>query len=664
MKLLRTMVWAVLAGSLHQSAALAVQLDERTANDGNVVLSGIPEIPDWVREAQRPYQNVRSTAMQDWSLDGSVYVTTRFAEVSQIHRVDHPGGARRQLTFLDEPVAGVQRRPGSDELLFRMDEGGGEFYQYFLLDPETGRHRRVTDGASRNSSALWSRDGTLLAFTSTRRNGRANDIWLMDVRDTSSARIVFEAPDGAFYGPADFSADGGQLLVSQYVSVTESRIHLLDLSSGEAQVIAGGDGQSGSWLGVTPRFTADGGSVLLATDTFGEFRQLARLELATGEVTVLFPEIEWDVSSLVLSHDRSRAAFVTNEDGISRLYLLDPENGDAAGIEEAPIGILFGLTFSPTSDALAFTVNGPKTPSDVFVLDLGGAPLESGTVERWTFSEVGGLDPESFIEPTLIHYATFDSVAGRSRMIPAFVYRPEDSGPHPVIISIHGGPEGQYRPTFSSTFQLWLRQLDAAVIAPNVRGSAGYGKSYLRLDNGYLREDSVRDIGALLDWIATQPDLDAGRIAVIGGSYGGYMVLASSAHFSDRLRAAVDIVGISNFVTFLENTQDYRRDLRRVEYGDERDPAMRAHLDSISPNRQVERITVPLLVAQGANDPRVPASESEQIVGQLRAAGRDVWYMLAGNEGHGFRKRENRDLYQDLVLLFFARHLVAGEGVS
>ena len=243
-------------------------------------------------------------------------------------------------------------------------------------------------------------------------------------------------------------------------------------------------------------------------------------------------------------------------------------------------------------------------------------------------------------------------------MIPAFVYRPDGPGPHPVIVSIHGGPEGQARPTFSATYQLWIERLNAAVIVPNVRGSAGYGKTYLQLDNGMRREDSVRDIGALLDWIGEQPELDQERVAVFGGSYGGYMVLASSVHYSDRLKAAVDIVGISNFVTFLENTQDYRRDLRRPEYGDERDPEMRAHLQAISPLNNVEEIDVPMFVVQGENDPRVPVSEAEQMVAALRAQGSPVWYMNALNEGHGYRKKENRDLFSEATVLFLENWLL------
>jgi dipeptidyl aminopeptidase/acylaminoacyl peptidase len=328
-----------------------------------------------------------------------------------------------------------------------------------------------------------------------------------------------------------------------------------------------------------------------------------------------------------------------------------------------PIGRISGLEFSPDGRRLGMTINTAGSPADVYALELGAGAsgadaLDAGALTRWTYSELGGLDRAAFVEPELIHYRTFDSGEGGPAEIPAFIYRPRGEGLHPVIVSIHGGPEGQYRPGFSSTFQMWVNELGTAVIAPNVRGSSGYGKHFVKLDNGRLREGSVRDIGALLDWIAEQPDLDATRVVVYGGSYGGYMVLASLTHFSDRLRAGVDIVGISNFVTFLENTQDYRRDLRRPEYGDERDPEMRAFLESISPNRNVERIRVPLLVAQGQNDPRVPVTESEQIVRDARENGQDVWYMNALNEGHGFRKKENADLFREIAFMFLEKHLL------
>jgi dipeptidyl aminopeptidase/acylaminoacyl peptidase len=445
------------------------------------------------------------------------------------------------------------------------------------------------------------------------------------------------------------------------VSSTQSSVHLVDLASGERQVLAGGEGRQVRNYAVAIDRTAEGFYYL--TDAGREFTALVYRRFEADAVPeVITEDIAWDVSAVVFSDDGGRAAFTANEGGLTAIYLMDPITRTYARIEGIPAGVAGNLAFSPAGDRLAMTLNTPKTPSDTFTLALGPGPLDHGELVRWTFSEVGGLDTERFVEPELVRYPTFDEVDGETRTIPAFVYTPEGPGPHPVVVSIHGGPESQYRPYFSSRYQMWLAKLGVAVVAPNVRGSAGYGKTYVALDNGFDREMSVKDIGALLDWIETQPDLDADRVAVFGGSYGGYMVLASAVHYSDRLKAAVDIVGISNFVTFLENTEDYRRDLRRAEYGDERDPAMRAFLQRISPNNNVEQIDIPMFVAQGENDPRVPVTESEQIVAALREQDVPVWYMNALNEGHGFRKKPNRDLFSQITVLFLQQHLVEGDG--
>jgi dipeptidyl aminopeptidase/acylaminoacyl peptidase len=447
------------------------------------------------------------------------------------------------------------------------------------------------------------------------------------------------------------------VLVENYISIADSRVHLLDLDTETHELIVGG--AEGGGANEPVGFAADDDGYWLTTDRGGEFTQLAWQPLEAGaDVEIVTGDIPWDIGSVSISHDRSRIAFTVNENGLSRVYLMDTKTRQYRAVSDIPTGTAFGLTFSPDDQRLAITLNTPSTPSDTFVLSLGGGPLDYGALVRWTNSEVGGLDTSSFPNPELIEFPTFDEVDGAPRQIPAWVYKPPGKGPFPVVVSIHGGPEGQARPFFSSTYQMWLKNLGVAVVVPNVRGSAGYGKSYLALDNGFKREDSVRDIGALLDWIETQDDLDESRVAVFGGSYGGYMVLASSVHYSDRLKAAVDIVGISSFVTFLENTQDYRRDLRRAEYGDERDPAMRAHLEKISPLNSVEKIKIPTLVVQGENDPRVPVTEAKQMVAALRKQGQTVWYMNALNEGHGYRKKENRDIYQQATILFLREYLV------
>jgi len=643
---------------------VSADIEQRTANNGNLVMEDIPEIPLSVVTDLNRYQNVRSAGFLDWTQDGQgIYVSTRFGDVSQIHRVAHPGGARQQITFFKEPVGGVQRQPKGQQLIFSMDAGGNEFSQIFLLDPTGADAVMLTDGESRNGAVVWDRLGQRIAYQSTRRNGASNDVWLMEVGNPETAEIVLESPDGTWWGAVDFDQTGELLLIVNYVSAADSRIHLLNTKSKELRLLAGGGDQPGANLPLA--FDRAGTGFWFITDRGGEFQQLAWQSLTNGsEPEIITGDIPWNVDDGAISHDRRRAAFVVNEDGLSRIYLIDTKTRDYRPVENIPTGLAFGLEFSPDDKQLGMSLNTPKTPSDSFVLELGNKPLSYGQLVRWTYSEVGGLDSNGFTEPELVHYPTFDKVDDQPRQIPAWVYKPAGVGPHPVVVSIHGGPEGQARPGFSSTYQMWLNKLGAAVIVPNVRGSDGYGKTYLSLDNAFNREDSVKDIGALLDWIGGQPDLDSSRIAVFGGSYGGYMVLASAVHYSDRLKAAVDIVGISNFVTFLENTQDYRRDLRRVEYGDERNPAMRAHLEKISPLNSVDKIAIPMLVVQGQNDPRVPVTEAVQIVKAMRDKNQPVWYMNALNEGHGYRKKENRDIYQQAVMLFFREHLLGATNTN
>ena len=447
--------------------------------------------------------------------------------------------------------------------------------------------------------------------------------------------------------PMDWSPADDRLLVINYRSITDSKIFAVDLETGRKTQVYPQDEAVG-FGGAA--FDHTGTGVYVVHDYGAEFKQLHHLDLVSDETKPISADIPWDVSSFTLTRDRTRLAFVTNEGGMSRLHLRDVKRDREMPVPELPVGLISGLSFKPDGHALAMTLNTPRSPSDVFVYEFSGRKLT-----RWTESEVGGLDTSQFPVPGLVSYESFDGLE-----VPAWLYLPEGEGPHPVVIQIHGGPESQSRPAFSSTYAYWVNELGAAVIRPNVRGSSGYGKSYLKLDNGPKREDSVMDIGALLDWIGTRPDLDANRVIVYGGSYGGYMVLGSMVNFDERLLGGVSIVGISSFATFLANTESYRRDLRRAEYGDERDPEMRAIMERISPLNNADRIRSPLFVAQGYNDPRVPYTESEQIVAAVRDNGVPVWYLLAMDEGHGFAKKPNRDYFQAATVLFFSR-LFEGE---
>lgn len=625
--------------------------DRRLENNGNLILENIPPIPMSIKEELSKFQNVRSAAFRGFSnTEDGVFISTRFGNVSQLHYVGSPGAARTQITYFQEPIGSTSIHPTGSSIAFTMDKGGTENAQIYLLDPNSASSKMLTDGASRNGGPLWSNAGDQLAFQSTKRNGRSNDVWVMSSDDPQNSELILESPDGTWWGAADWSEDDQRVLIQNYISVSNSKVYIVDLKTKKKTLVLG----EKDLASVNSALAFDGkdDGIFFITDKYGLFNQLAYHDLETQDVTVISNDIPWDVDGFAISEDGNRAAFVVNENGYSSVYLLNPKSLKSRKVKAMPIGTIGGLQFSKDNKNLGLTLNTFQSPSDTYLLELSRSPLGYGKLIRWTFSEVGGLDTTKFVEPELIDYESFDG-----RKIPAFVYANKSDEPQPVIISIHGGPEGQSRPRFSSTYQLWASSLNAAIITPNVRGSDGYGKEYLSLDNGYKREDSVKDIGALLDWIETQPHLDSERVAVYGGSYGGYMVLASAVHYSNRLKAAIDVVGISNFVTFLKNTKDYRRDLRRVEYGDERDPDMEAFLQRISPNNNVDRINVPMFVVQGENDPRVPVTEAEQVVQSLRDNGKMVWYMNALNEGHGYRKKENRDIYQQAVIVFLKENL-------
>ena len=614
---------------------------------GPLVIENIPEIPAALAERTNQYQQARGASLQGW-LGDTLLITTRFGDTTQAHRVAFPAGDRQQLTFFPEPVGGGAAAPDGRSFLFGKDRGGDEYYQIYHYDLASGGYRMLTDGKSRNEGALWADRGDRFAFSTTRRNGKDVDVHVMALGADASQPLVER--EGR-WGAVDWSADGRTLLVQKYLSITESELYVVDAASRAVtrfhpsdRPIAFGDAV----------FAHDGKGVYYTSDEDSEFLRLRYERLGGDAPRLLSADIPWDVEEIELSADGRYLAFVVNAGGLSELHVRDLKRDKAVAVPKLPVGLAFNLRFHRERPRLGFVLNGPRSPSDVFTFEVG-----SDMLERWTRSETGGLDAATFTEPALVEFPSFD---GRS--IPAFYYRATPraaGGKVPVLISIHGGPESQAQPAFNPLTEFYVRELGIAVLLPNVRGSSGYGKSYLQLDNVFKREDSVKDIGALLDWIGKQPELDASRVAVIGGSYGGYMVLASMTHYNDRLRAGIDIVGISDFVTFLTNTKDYRRDLRRAEYGDERDPQVRNFLEQISPLASVKKITRPMLIAQGANDPRVPRSEAEQIVASIRKQGGDAWYLLALDEGHGFAKKANRDFYQNAVVLFLQKHLLGGE---
>jgi dipeptidyl aminopeptidase/acylaminoacyl peptidase len=632
------------------NAAVCIQAQEATiAPPENIVADGVPKVAAAVGETAGRYSENRSAFPADWNPQRrEMIIGTRFANTYQAHLVKVPGGARQQLTFYPEPVYGGSFHPnGGDYMVFAKDVGGGEWYQFFRYDFSSGESTLLTDGKSRNTSAQWSNGGDWIAYVSSRRNNEDMDLWAMNPADRKTDHLVIQLKGGG-WEPQDWSPDDKKILLVEGISVNETYLWTVDPATGEKKELT--PRKTNEQVAYSnARFSKDGKGVYFTSDKDSEFQRLMYMDLESKQTRVLTAHIPWDLDEFALSWDGKKIAFVSNEEGLSAMHLLDTGTGKELPVPKLPVGLVSGLIWHRNGRDLAFGISSASSPGDAYSLDV-----TTGKLERWTSSETA-VKTDAFPEPELVRWKSFDG-----RMISGFLYRPpaKFTGKRPVLIEIHGGPEGQSRPDFLGRNNYYLNELGIAVILPNVRGSTGYGKAFTKLDNGFLREGTYKDINALLDWIGTRPDMDGGRVAITGGSYGGHMTLAVSTFYSDRIRCSIDVVGPSNLVTFLEHTEAYRRDLRRVEYGDERDPKMREFLERIAPMNNVEKIKKPMMVVAGKNDPRVPVTESDQIVAALKNQGTPVWYVMAKDEGHGFQKKANADFQFYTTVEFLQEYLL------
>jgi dipeptidyl aminopeptidase/acylaminoacyl peptidase len=613
---------------------------------GSLVYENIPTAdPRDVARLER-YLNARSATFLDWMADGSLLIKTRFGETEQLHRVAGPGAAREQLTFSPDPVEWARAARSGSGAVFWSDKGGDDNFQMYYL-AAGGQTRQLTSGDFIHGSLVWAHDGKRVAFYGNDRDTLSYDVYVADVSTGAAPQLLVGGHEDTWY-PLDWSADDQKLLVWKYLSAAQSYLYLADVTTGALTPLDAKPEEGGIRRA---KFGPDGRGVYVLTDQGGEVAAVYFKDPVTHETRRMTPDSPWEVEDFDVSADGRYLAYVLNEDGRSRLNVLDltaKQDLTPAGLPEGHIG---NVRFDHTGKLLAMSAESPTTPRDAYVYDL-----EHNQLTRWTRSEIGAVDPSTLVAPELVKFPTWDRVNNHPRMLSAWVYRPAHAtGPTPVIINIHGGPEAQARPDFDPFVQYLVTEQGYTVISPNVRGSTGYGKSFEALDNGALREDAVRDIGSLLVWIGVQPGMDRERVVVMGGSYGGYMTLASLVSYGERLKGGIDVAGISDFVSFLRNTSPYRRDLRRAEYGDERDLHMRVFLEHISPLNNATRIKKPLLVVAGLNDPRVPVSESEQLVWRIRTAGGEVWYLTARNEGHDFRRKGDRDAYLQVAAQFLQK---------
>ena len=616
----------------------------------NLITENIAEISKQLSNEVKKYSESRSASLGDiHPLTNEIIINTRFGSTPQLHRVSKSMGARTQITFFDEPVSATSYEPlKGDYLVYSKDIGGNEFGQLFKLDLKTLQSTLLTDGGkSQNGGITWRKDGKGFYYASTKRNGGDRDIYYMDPNNPKSEKLILQVKGGG-WGIQDVSPDNKKLVLGEYISINESYIWLLDIETGKLTEVTDRNSKGISQSEAT--FSNLSNEIWLVTDKDNEFQRLAAMNLNTKKTTYYTSDIPWNVESFNLSEDKKSIVFITNEGGLNKMYLMNTGTKAYKEIKNLPIGLISGARFTKDNQTIFFNQSTAQSASDVYQLNI-----KTAKIERWTESELGEMQPSDMSVPKFIEWKSFDDLKISGFYYPA---SPKFKGKRPVIIMIHGGPEGQSMASFLDSNNFYTSEMGVSLVYPNVRGSSGFGKTYLEKDNGFLREDSVKDIGALLDWIAKQPELDKDKIMIMGRSYGGYMTLATAFHYADRIKCSVDIVGISNFNTFLKNTEEYRRDLRRAEYGDERDSKMAAFFDKTAPLNNTDKIKKPMFIIQGTNDPRVPVTEAMQMRDKLKAQGNTVWYLEAKDEGHAFKKKANIDYVRLAIIRFMQEYLV------
>ena len=635
-------VWAVAAASTTVGGP-----DPIVQPDAQLKAQGMPPVRQSLIDAVQPYADFRGFGFVDWHpkrLEMLVRHRAPGSQTAQIFRLRGPGGALEQVTNFAEPVYGASYEPREGRyLILSRDTGGNEASRVYRLDWASQEPVLLSDPQMR-SSARWTRRGDRLLISSlpldrTAKGGSREQVeTVLSFVDplNPQGRTEFTRLPGGGWSSFVFRPDDQQVAAVQYRTGSDSDLVLIDAQTAKPKRILPAPGMSPAGF-FSPRWSLDGQKLFLLTNLPGEFLQLAVYDIAKEELKVLSQHIAWDIESFTLSEDGKYLLAVVNNNGRDEMRLFAADSGAELPRPEIPQGAMSaGIWHETQHQHFAFSLNSPKSPGDVYSYEAGVG------VRRWTSAYADPrVNAQLFVNPELVQTKSFDGL-----LISGWLFRPDPAkfpGKRPVLVDFHGGPEGQSTVRFMGRYNYLIQEMGIALLLPNVRGSTGYGKTFLNLDNGFKRKDSVKDGGAFLDWIAREPGLDAARVVVSGGSYGGYMSLAMAVDYSPQLRGAIDIVGISNFVTFLKSTESYRRDLRRVEYGDERDPLMRDFQERIAPVNNANSIRVPLFVVQGKNDPRVPYTEAEQIVGAVRQNAQAVWYLLAENEGHGFARKSNAD---------------------
>jgi dipeptidyl aminopeptidase/acylaminoacyl peptidase len=632
--IIRFCVFWLIAGFLNSASAAIVTRD------------GIPEAPPAAAGRLADYLQARSACALGFSPQGQVLIRTRFGDTDQLHVVAQSGGARLQLTFGADPVgwAAFSPDPLHSAFAFLRDQGGDGNFQLYYQRSGDAAARILTDGHAETFSPVWSSSGREIAFSSNARDAAAHDIVVVDPESGALPHLVVSG-DGAGWRALDWAADDHLLLVLKTVSSSESHLYLVDLQSGQRREL---DAATNPVSITDARLARDGQGVYYISDGYGEFSQLRYINIFTGQKAALSDHIPAGIGELALSRDGRYLAFISNEADTDRLNIVDLIAHQDLTPPRLPFaGVMRGLGFDAEGKNLVFSLAAPTRPEDAFVLNIAANSLTA-----WTRSEAGPLDSSKFVLPRSVKIPTFDREGMRAREVPAYVYETAGSARHPVLIALNGGPEEQVRPGFEPWIQYLAIELGYAIVTPALRGSRGYGKAYAAAGQGSLREDAIKDIGALLAWLRAQHDLDARRVVISGRGYGASLALAALVNYSDRLRGGIAVSGIGDFVEWLSTAPAGSQQQRRAQFGDEREPDMRAMLRRLSPLASVDRIQRPLLIVHGRNDREVPILQSEALVAVARSRNVPVWYLIANDQGHEFGDKRALDATFSTVAQF------------
>jgi dipeptidyl aminopeptidase/acylaminoacyl peptidase len=615
--------------------------------DKNIEVQGVPPVPASLAAEVAPYSQIYGLPLAGWDPIKREIWLKGLSSVTWISSVKSPGASPETSSiYIQSPgIYEVYFQPQYKYLAYTKDTDGNENFQLYLYEIDGGNSKQLSDGKSRNTEPVWSIAGDQIAYSSSPLGSVGVNLRVLNPFDSKTDRLLVQS-SGSYLKAYGWSPDDKYIVFCDFLSNTTSTLWLIDVSTGKKVLLSPQKDEPEFYD--FPQFTKDGKGVIVLTNHDSDVRRIARIDLASHKFTYIPSDSKWDVDEFQISPDGRNVAFTTNDDGVSRLHLFDLTSKEITA-PTIPLGVVSDLKWHSNSTDLAFNFKSPRAANDVYAINLS-----TGKVELWAKSVTNDVDIQKFSLPEIICWTSFDK-----RTISGFLYRPpaKFTGKRPVIIDIHGGPEEQYRPTFGYEHNYFLNELGVVKIYPNVRGSSGYGKNFLKLDNGLRREDAIKDIGVLLDWIKAQPDLDAERVMVEGASYGGYLALSIAYVYSDRIRGAISDSGISNLATFVERTEGWRRGLQRSEFGDERDETMKQFMERIAPLNNAQKIKKPLLLIQGQNDPRVPASDTAKLV----AATKDripVWYVLAKNEGHGFAQLSNRNYRLYATILFVKEFLL------